>query len=346
MDERGDGLVFLICQPRSGSTLLRKLLSQHAEVHSTPETWIMHPLLSLWKPEGFQSEIGNNNIKIGIDDFLDQFNNPQKVYEEAVRSYAQSLYRKAINKTDARYFLDKTPSYYLIYHELQNVFPESKFIFLKRNPLAVLSSILTTWIHPKWTRLNQFRLPLLKAPFLITEGLNKLEDRAIEVTFENLIFETESTMEKICHFLSISYEEKSKNYNSHSKGRHGDPKTIHKFSQPVEAPIHKWKKKMKKEPQIHRLLKEYWHFLGHDFIENYGYDFEELQREITDTSPPYSLHTLPFKLLISSNKTLPEKAWCVTLSSLYENGYLKTGKKIAQKILGIKSPSDETNDSP
>ena len=37
----GDNLIFIISQPRSGSTLLQRMLSGHADIKSAAETWLM-----------------------------------------------------------------------------------------------------------------------------------------------------------------------------------------------------------------------------------------------------------------------------------------------------------------
>ena len=47
--------------------------------------------------------------------------------------------------SDSIYFLDKTPRYYLILKELEQVFPDAKFIFLFRNPVQIYASMLSTW---------------------------------------------------------------------------------------------------------------------------------------------------------------------------------------------------------
>src|SRR2546430_17123071 len=44
-----------------------------------------------------------------------------------------------------RHFLDKSPPYCLVAAEIMHLFPEGKFVFLWRNPLSIVASIIPTW---------------------------------------------------------------------------------------------------------------------------------------------------------------------------------------------------------
>ena len=65
-------------------------------------------------------------------------------YWSALRGFALELYAKAA-EPDATHFLDKTPRYHYIAPELFRLFPDAKVVFLWRNPLAVVASIVETW---------------------------------------------------------------------------------------------------------------------------------------------------------------------------------------------------------
>jgi len=60
----GKNLIFLISQPRSGSTLLQKILNTHSQIISASEPWIMlNPVYAL-RSSGikaeYNSKIANN----------------------------------------------------------------------------------------------------------------------------------------------------------------------------------------------------------------------------------------------------------------------------------------------
>ena len=144
-DTFGTNMIFVISQPRAGSTLLQRILAAHPAVFSVAEPWLMlHPVYAL-KRGGVNAEYESSLARQGLDDFLSLFPEGEDVYIEALRGMASALYGRALTVEGKQYFLDKTPRYYLIIKELYRIFPQAKFVCLLRNPLAVLASILETW---------------------------------------------------------------------------------------------------------------------------------------------------------------------------------------------------------
>ena len=128
-----------------------------------------------------------------------------RAYLEAVRAYATTLYESALRPTGKRLFLDKTPRYYFICDELRRVFPKAKFIFLLRNPLAVLASILETWVKQDWSILRWYQADLLQAPRLIADAIagspspingERGETAPITVGYEDLVANPTSTVQE------------------------------------------------------------------------------------------------------------------------------------------------------
>ncbi|PJA08408.1 MAG: sulfotransferase, partial [Flavobacteriales bacterium CG_4_10_14_0_2_um_filter_32_8] len=70
-------------------------------------------------------------------------------YYVAVRHFAEELYGKASDK-QATYFLDKTPRYSLVVEDVIETFPDGKFLFLWRNPLSLVASMMETWGSGRW----------------------------------------------------------------------------------------------------------------------------------------------------------------------------------------------------
>jgi hypothetical protein len=52
----GKNLIFLISQPRAGSTLTQAILGSHRDIYTLSEPWLMlHPIYAL-RPEDYQGE--------------------------------------------------------------------------------------------------------------------------------------------------------------------------------------------------------------------------------------------------------------------------------------------------
>ena len=113
---------------------------------------------------GLEAEYDAKLACRALNDYLSIAAGGMETHSEAVRAYASVLYGRAISETGSRYYLDKTPRYYFIIGDLFRLFPEAKFVFLLRNPLAVLYSVLITRVYGQWARLSRYRNDLLVAP--------------------------------------------------------------------------------------------------------------------------------------------------------------------------------------
>jgi len=174
----GQGLIFILSQPRSGSTMLQRMLAAYPQVHTTQEPAIaLYPLMGLQalnKKTIYETEAPH----IFVRSFLQTLPKGVDTYVIALRKMLQHIYRDAMDKTEASFFLDKTPHYFSIITELATVFPQAHYVVLMRNPLAVLASVLNTWVQGEWLGVAHARLHLLAAPRLILMGRELLGTQA------------------------------------------------------------------------------------------------------------------------------------------------------------------------
>jgi hypothetical protein len=135
----GQGLVFLLGLPRSGTTLLSVMLDNHPDVVSPPEPWVMLALAELGKVS-MRHPADSSLLAVAVDRFADQ---DDRIV--AARAAGAALYQTHLRRHDASIFVDKTPRYALICDFLISVFPEARFIWLRRDPMDIAASYLTTW---------------------------------------------------------------------------------------------------------------------------------------------------------------------------------------------------------
>jgi len=238
----GSNLIFIACQPRSGSTLLQRMLGSHPEIHTVSEPWIMlHPIYAL-RERGIEAEYDATLARAALDSFLDELAKGSKDYLEGIRRMYGHLYQKALRGKDAHLFLDKTPRYYFILRELQRVFPEARFILLFRHPLAVLSSIFRTWIEDDLLKIAQYQEDLLRAPHLLLEGQAELGNAALSVKYEDLVQDAKGEMQRVCDHLCIPFEPEILRYGKHdmSEWRFGDPEKVYQHARPQTSSLQKW----------------------------------------------------------------------------------------------------------
>jgi len=240
---QGENLIYLISPPRAGSTLLQRILAGHADVFATAEPWLMlHPLYAL-KNCGHAANYNAEWARAALSDFCENLESGEDAYVRAVAGMARELYNHALQPSGRRCFLDKTPRYYFIAPELLRTFPEAKFVFLLRHPLAVLSSILESWIGDDWPRLDHYACDLIEAPRLLAAALDRFGDRALVLRYEELVRAPEPVVRGLCERLGLTFDPQMLEYGGREKpkGRMGDDVGIQRHSRPVAESCDKWK---------------------------------------------------------------------------------------------------------
>ena len=288
----GENLIFLISQPRAGSTLLQLMLSGSPDIATTSEPWIsLHPFFAL-RELGINSVYNSQLAKTALLTFLKESGMNTSSYKNLIASFLTSLYDKAINHQGKKYFLDKTPRYYHIIDDLFESFPKAKFIILFRNPLAVLNSILRTWVKSDLSFLCYYIEDLIVAPKNLTHCIQNNLNNLFKVNYESLVVEPEITLMDLSRFLGIEYSKNMINYGwrLNSEWRLGDQVGIFNSTRPITDSINKWKDGFQ-TPQTVQFAFSYLDALGPTLIKGMGYDYDDIKSSISSHAnhPPDNL---------------------------------------------------------
>jgi hypothetical protein len=277
----GENLIFLISMPRSGSTLLQRVLSGHANIASSAETWLMlHPVYGL-RETGIETDYGANWARLATREFLEHYTDGMQVYDEAIRAFASVLYGNALARTDAQLFLDKTPRYSYIVSDLIRIFPGANFIFLLRNPLSVLASVVNTQLDGELWTLNEFIGELSTAPANMLAGIEALGNKAAIVRYEDFVQKPEKQTARLCEYLGVRYDQSLLNYQDtpEAKGFMTDRVGVHKHDRPVAERVHAWEAMLDDAQQLH-FAEEYLQLLEPRIVDNLGYDYGHLHTSV------------------------------------------------------------------
>ena len=130
--------------PRSGSTLLQRMLAGHPEI-ATVVGAVDPAAAALRAPpdRGVTPSTATAPRPARSHDFCDVAARRARRYLDEVRRSALALYDRP--PATRRWFLDKTPRYHLVVDEIMELFPDARFVFLWRNPLAVAASIIESF---------------------------------------------------------------------------------------------------------------------------------------------------------------------------------------------------------
>lgn len=267
--------VFLFSLPRSGSTLVQRVLASHADVATVSEPWILLPFFYALRRRGVYAEYNHSSVVSAVEDFCGALPGGREDYVAELRELALRLYDKATPNGE-RYFLDKTPRYHLICREVMDAFPEAKHVFLWRNPLAVISSIIETWGGGRWN-VYRHKVDLFDGVEELVAAYEKHEDTAHAVRYEDLLTDPAPAWEGIFRHLELPFEPSSLESFGGVRlgGRKGDPTGTKLYGGISREPIERWRSVLA-SPLRKAWCRRYLRWLGRDRLSIMGYDLDDL----------------------------------------------------------------------
>lgn len=285
--------IFIFSAPRTGSTLLQRILSSHADIATTPEPWILLPLISMSKKGMHLSNYSSHVSTQAINSFTrevdhssninkhNSHNNKSNNYNELLADFVLSLYQGA-KQGDESFFIDKTPRYYYIIDEIITLFPNAKFIFLFRNPVQMYASVLITWCNNSFFKLYRNKDDLYLAPKLLSNAYVKYKDIAISVNYDDLVSNNQDEYSKIVAYLGIQKDLKTPfdcETNDFKKGQMGDPTGQFKYTSISTQSIDSWREVFN-NPFRKWYLKRYIDLLGNSVATTHAYDMQNIKQDI------------------------------------------------------------------
>lgn len=282
MTERylGADLIFILSLPRSGSTLLQRVLGGHPEVGVSSEPWLLlHPAYGR-RSEGILTDYDADWAALAVNEFLQHYTDGDDAYDDGVRAFARSIYGNAMRHAGAHRFVDKTPRYVMIMDDLLRWFPEAKFVFLLRNPLAVLASIVNTQIQHDLTALERFRNELLRGPQALAAGIARLGERAIVMRYEQFVAEPERELGALCAQLGLEYRADMLDYrDTRIRGTMQDRTGTAEHHRPAAGRESGWRQLLN-DPQQLEFARGYLRALGSEPFTALGYEFAPLEEAV------------------------------------------------------------------
>lgn len=302
IEKLGNKLIFIVSQPRSGSTLLQTLLGQHPDVFTYSESWfLLRPLLALKENNSVAPSYGARSCTQALQDLLEKCEKGQNTYYSLVREMVENLYSSCLKVSGKKFFLDKSPPYYLILPEIARIFPEAKIIILLRNPIATLSSTSETWFEGKSQLILNHPVhnhSLFVAPVAIANFIKKNRNGCYVIKYEDIVTSPEDTLTRLCEYLDISFVEEMLSYVPDTpRGRLGDPDGLTKNTKPTASYLNKWKSTYVTYSN-YRFALSYLDYLGADIFSTMGYDYNEMKKILSGI---WNQHSSVKKIVLRSS---------------------------------------------
>ena len=275
--------LYIFSLPRSGSTLLQRVLAADSQISSAAEPWVLLPFVYALREQGVDAEYGHALASMALKDLFLELPNGKQDFLLAVGSAVRELYQKAAKNKEARYFLDKTPRYALIADEIIDIFPDGKFIFLWRNPLAIIASIVETWGEGKWN-IALYRVDLFKGLASLIDAYQAHPEKVLTIQYEKFVMSPEKELFRIAEYLELKLDpDVLKKFSQVSfKGKLGDPNGVKNYQVVDTAPLDKWRSVIN-NPLRKMWCKRYLLWLGEERLKVIGYDLNELLYDLDST---------------------------------------------------------------
>lgn len=272
--------IFIFSLPRAGSTLLQRVIATHSGISTASEPWILLPQFYALRQEGFQAEYGHVTAARALEDFCAILPRTRQGYLDEVREFALRLYRKAAEPR-AQYFLDKTPRYHLVVEEIIPLFPDGRFVFLWRNPLAVVASIVETW-----GGLKRFEIDLYTGLTNLVSAAQRFDDQVLALRYEDLLSEPERELDRISTYLGLELGGKAISEFAEVSlgGRMGDKTGRFKYRALSTEPLHKYRVALS-NPLLKNWCHGYIKWIGEARLSTMGYSLSELEAELAGIHP-------------------------------------------------------------
>jgi len=210
-------------------------------ITSVAEPWLLLPFVHTIKEKGILARYNHKVCYNAFQDFISNIGGKEVYYNE-LRKFTLNLYKNASKNRTSKYFLDKTPRYYLIINEIAKIFPNAKFIFLFRNPLDILSSVIRTWHKDKLLTLHGSFIDLFEGPKCLLDGFIKMQSRSLKINYEDLVCNPKNELLKLSEYLELKYQNfnLSKYNMTELNGRMGDNIGIRNYKSISKKSINKW----------------------------------------------------------------------------------------------------------
>jgi hypothetical protein len=271
--------IFIFSITRSGSTLVQRIIAAHEGVATVSEPWLLLPFLYTLRSQGVIAEYSHDMVVDAIEDFGKELPRGIDDYRQELHDFVLRLYEKAAGP-EATHFLDKTPPYYFVADEIIRLFPEAKFVFLWRNPLSIIASIIETWHHGRWHATAHREDLFIGLPRLMAAYKNN-RSHVHSVRFEDLLAGDDEPWRLLMEHLEIPFDPKALSDFTEVElhGRTGDLTGVKTYSALSTEPMQKWQRTLA-NPLRREWCRRYLRFLGNDRLATIGYDGDQLIREL------------------------------------------------------------------
>ncbi len=197
--------IFIVGQPRSGTTLVERIITAHSQVHSAGELrQLTNEIQRLTNYEG-QTRLSTNLVELAAD--MD--------YAALGRAYIESTQKL---RGSTPHFVDKLPSNFLFVPIILKALPNAKIVQLRRDPMdACFSSFKQLFADAYPHSYDQREMARHHARYyhLANTWRTRFQDRFREVSYEDIASNFEPNARALINYLGIPWEDACLTFHEH-----------------------------------------------------------------------------------------------------------------------------------
>ena len=252
-------MILIVGRNRSGTTLLVQMLNAHPDIDTAGEANILNaykrlPLnnrdlaLKTFKDLYYKGELfeGYDLEDKAIDEIFEK----EKSIEDILRKLVYHHFRNSRGK----YLCIKRPKWELAISALNKIFPNSKIIYMIRDPRGMIAST------------KKFSSTIINAPQISRLASNwnrcvvsyestrrRLPSRIDMVRYEDLVKNSREELQRLCKFLNIEFKDRMLEFDKCTTGAYGNfPRHNSSFEKKENgliftSSINKWKETLKED---------------------------------------------------------------------------------------------------
>ncbi|WP_237057984.1 tetratricopeptide repeat-containing sulfotransferase family protein [Microbulbifer sediminum] len=210
----GEGIIFILGMPRTGSTLVDRILSSDGAVDSAgePDTFAQLFYRDAMQAAGIRILNAETQLKaIEKSTEID--------FAKLGINYQEMLSRRAKHKK-SQYIIDKNPSNFLYLGAIKLALPGAKIIHIQRNPMDTCYAIFKTLFksaHPYSYDLADLAEYYSAYDSLMKHWRSTIGNGFLEVRYEDLVQAPEATSRVLMEYCGLEWRESCLQFHSNKE---------------------------------------------------------------------------------------------------------------------------------